>query len=277
MFRYTCLPFGISCAPESFQSGMEQLLNGIRKARNFQDGIIVWGNDGEEHDSMLAEVMGVLKNRNVLLNHEKCKFKITNTVFLGHQLSTNGVAPADDKILAVKKFRTPTTQEELRSFLGLVGYVGRFIPKLSEKTHALRELVKSSKYVWNEEHQKALDIIRKDVMSAPVLSYLSNERPTRIVADASSVGLGAVLLQFENPDKTNPVVISYANKALSETEKMYGQTEKEALAIVWAIDRFKFYLLGQEFEVETDHRPLENIFKPSSTPPGRIAKWILRL
>ena len=115
------------------------------------------------------------------------------------------------------------------------------------------------------------------VVNAPVLAYFSNARRTKLVADASSVGLGAVLVQFEDETDEKPAIVCFASKALSDTEKRYSQIEKEALAIVWSIKRFNLYLLGREFEVETDHRPLVQIFKPTSVPPGRIEKWILKL
>lgn len=88
---------------------------------------------------------------------------------------------------------------------------------------------------------------------------------------------GAVLVQFNDDSCNEPVVISYTSKSLSPTEQRYCQTEKEALAIVWSIENFKLYLLGREFELETDHRPLTMIFKPTSQPSGRIERWVLRL
>ncbi|KAG5875425.1 hypothetical protein JTB14_005323 [Gonioctena quinquepunctata] len=108
----------------------------------------------------------------------------------------------------------------------------------------------------------------------PTLSYFDPKKRTRLIADANPVALGAVLIQFECD---TPKVVSFASKGLSDTERRYSQTEKESLALVWAVGRFYFYLTGLEFELVTDHKPLEAIFKPTSRPPAWIERWVLRL
>lgn len=109
----------------------------------------------------------------------------------------------------------------------------------------------------------------------PGLSYFDPNNKTRLIADASPVALGAVLLQFDTAGE--PKIISFASRSLSDVEKRYSQTEKESLALVWAVEKFYFYLAGLEFELVTDHKPLETIFKPTSKPPARIERWLLRL
>ncbi|KAG5865353.1 hypothetical protein JTB14_037363 [Gonioctena quinquepunctata] len=118
------------------------------------------------------------------------------------------------------------------------------------------------------------DVIEPVLTKPPTLSYFDPKKRTRLIADASPVELGAVLIQFECD---TPKVVSFASKGLSDTEKRYSQTEKESLALVWAVERFYFYLTGLEFELVTDHKPLEAIFKPTSRPPARIERWVLRL
>nr|XP_029715638.1 uncharacterized protein K02A2.6-like [Aedes albopictus] len=110
------------------------------------------------------------------------------------------------------------------------------------------------------------------------LKFFNNNLRTRVIADASPVALGAVLVQFPHKfNDTDPYIICYASKSLTATEQRYCQTEKEALALVWAVERFSIYLLGRVFELETDHKPLEMLFKPSSRPCPRIERWVLRL
>lgn len=185
MFRYTRLPFEISCAPEIFQGQLEQMLSEIPKVMNFQDDIVIWGNSEEEHDTMYAKVMGVMNENNVMLADDKLILKVTEAEFIGHRLTTKGVSPTNSKIVAVQTFRIPETREELRSFLGLISFVGRFISNLSDKTHVLRELCKNEKFPWTNEHQQAFERLKDDITRAPTLSYFSNNRPTRLVADAS--------------------------------------------------------------------------------------------
>ncbi|XP_058817207.1 uncharacterized protein K02A2.6-like [Topomyia yanbarensis] len=278
MFRYTRLMFGVCSASEHFQRIIEQILSDCPYAFNYQDDIFVYGKTEQEHNKALRTVMRALEDHNVILNIRKCKFNATEMEFLGHNISQKGIKPTDDKIITVQQFRPPRSAEEVRSFLGLVGYVGRFIPDLATKTFELRQLmVANQKFEWLAKHEMAFNVLKEAVCTAPVLGFFDNRRRTRVIADASPVGLGAVLVQFEDDTDSKPVVISYASKALSPAERRYCQTEKEALAIVWSIEKFQLYLIGREFELETDHRPLATIFKPTSRPPGRIERWVLRL
>lgn len=279
MFQYKRLMFGVSCAPEMFQKVLEQILANCKNAVNYIDDVLIFGETEEEHDRALCAVMETLKDKNILLNHNKCTFRVREVEFLGHRLSSNGIRPTEDKVEILRTFRAPQTVEELRSFLGLVTYVGRFLPDLATVCAPLRNLThKGVIYNWQSEHEEAFGRLKGMVSNIHTLSYFDNSLRTRVIADASPVGLGAVLVQFgDTRDGPDPRIICYANKSLSTTEKRYCQTEKEALALVWAVERFSVYLLGRKFELETDHKPLEAIFSPTSRPCARIERWVLRL
>ncbi|XP_055589952.1 uncharacterized protein LOC129742133 [Uranotaenia lowii] len=254
LYRFKRLMFGVSCAPEMFQKTLEQILAGCENTINYIDDIVIFGRTEEDHDQALHQVLATLKEKEVLLNHKKCVFKTTEIEFLGHVISEEGIRPTASKIEALQKFRAPKTAEEVRSFLGLVTYIGRFLPDLATATAPLRELTQSAKqFVWHNRHQQS------------------------VITDASPVALGAVLVQFEGINDNDPRVICYASKSLTATEKRYCQTEREALAIVWAVERLSVYLIGRKFELETDHKPLEIIFSPYSRPCARIERWVLRL
>lgn len=275
MFRYKRLMFGVTSAPEIFQRIFENLLAQCKNCLNYLDDIIIYGQTEEEHDTSRRKVMEVFRKYNVLLNKSKCTERTQELQFLGHRLSSNGIDADQDKVQTIQNFRAPATKEELRSFLGLVTYLGRFIPDLGTTTEPLRQLIKKDvKFSWNQEHQIAFDKLKKELTKPPTLTYFDTSKRTRLIADASPVALGAVLIQFHG---TVPKVISYASKGLSDSERRYSQTEKESLALVWAVERFYFYLTGLEFELVTDHKPLEAIFKPTSRPPARIERWVLRL
>lgn len=276
LYRYKRLMFGISCAPEMFQKTMEQILAGCDNVINYIDDIVVSGETEEEHDAALNKVLSVLKDRNILLNKDKCIFKARQIEFLGHIISSNGIRPTEGKIEALQKF--PRSPDEVRSFLGLVTYVGEFIPDLATITAPLRELIcNTSKFTWTKEHQLSFEKLKQMISNADTLAFFNNTLRTRVVADASPVALGAVLIQFANDTDKDPRIICYASKSLTATEKRYCQTEKEALALVWAVEKFALYLIGRKFELETDHKPLEAIFAPSSTPCARVERWVLRL
>ncbi|XP_055585172.1 uncharacterized protein K02A2.6-like [Uranotaenia lowii] len=178
LYRYKRLMFGISCAPEKYQKVIEQILSDCPNTVNFTDDIFVFGKSEKEHDDALQETLGKFRHHDILLNQEKCAFKMSEIDFLGHRFDKNGMTPSRSKIEAIQKFRAPATSEEEHT-------LAHFDPKLS----------------------------------------------TRVVADASPVGLGAVLIQFF---EGQPRAVCFASKSLTDTEKRYAQTEKEALALAFS-------------------------------------------
>lgn len=281
LYRYKRLMFGISCAPEHFQKIMEKMLLSCEGVVNFIDDIVVFGRDKNEHDARLQNVLTVLKDNNVLLNKSKCVFNATSIQFLGHELSPSGIKPLEKYIKTIESFRPPETIEEIQSFLGLINFVGKWIPNLSTLTEPIRQLLrqkihKNAKITefWQKEQAVAFDELKKCLSKIPTLGYYDPQDRTQVIADASPVGLGAVLIQH---DEKGPRVIAFGSKSLTDVEKRYCQTEKEALALVWAIEHFHMYLYGKKFELVTDHKPLEVIFGTRSKPCARIERWVLRL
>lgn len=281
LYRYKRLMFGISSAPEHFQKIMEHMLIKCQGVANFIDDIIVCGRDEKEHDENLKNVLHVLKVNNVLLNNKKCLFKAREIEFLGHRLSADGIRPLDKYIKTIESFREPKNVEEIQSFLGLINFVGKWIPNLATLTEPIREILRKKLHkhadifsFWTVKQQRAYDQLKQCLSKIDTLGYYDPDDRTQVIADASPVGLGAVLIQY---DSTGPRIIAFGNKSLTDVEKRYCQTEKEALALVWAIEHFHMYLYGKEFELVTDHKPLEVIFKPRSKPCARIERWVLRL
>lgn len=282
LFRYKRLMFGISCAPEIFQKILERILAPCDGTVNFIDDIVIYGENEIEHNKRLKNALKTLHENDVLLNESKCIYNISVIQFLGHELSPNGMKPLDKYISVIKKFRTPNTIDELQSFLGLVNYIGKWIVNLATVTEPLRELLrlklkkneKIGKY-WQRNQNIAFHKLKDSLSTIETLGYYDPQDKTRVIADASPVGLGTVLIQY---DSKGPRIIAYGNKSLSDCEKRYCQTEKEALALVWAVEHFHIYLYGKkEFELVTDHKPLEVIFGTKSKPCARIERWVLRL
>lgn len=281
LFRYKRLMFGISCAPEIFQKTLECILSGCEGVVNFIDDILVFGSNLKEHDLRLNKVLSVLENNNVVLKKEKCSFKMRKVNFLGHELSEEGVRPLQKYISTIKEFRPPSTLGELQSFLGLVNFVSKWIPDLATRTESLKELLRHRKEdgtniqkFWGPNQQQEFDSLKSDLSNISTLGYYNVKDRTVVIADASPVGLGGVLIQI---NEKGPRVIAYGHKTLTDCERRYCQTEKEALALVWAVEHFHVFLYGKDFELVTDHKPLEVIFGPKSKPCARIERWILRL
>ncbi|XP_062609444.1 uncharacterized protein K02A2.6-like [Saccostrea cucullata] len=275
LFRYKRLMFGISCAPEMYQKVMQQVLQGCEGEHNIMDDIIVHASSQEKHDTCLENVVRVLYEKGLTLNRDKCELNMSEVVFMGHVLSDRGIAPSDAKVKAVVEAREPKTSSEVRSFLGLVNYSSRFIPDLATVAASLRELTrKNSVFRRGKSEQESFVELKRRLADAKTLGYYDKSAPTKVIADASPVGLGAVLVQEQNGEHR---VLSYASRSLSDTERRYSQTEKEALALVWACERFHVYLYGTEFELLTDHKPLECIYSPKSKVCARIERWVLRM
>lgn len=223
-----------------------------------------------------AIVKSRLTERNIALNDSKTVECVTQTDFLGFNLSANGVRISQDKLQAIKDFRLPQSAEEVRSFLGLVTFVSRHIPNMSTIANPLVTLTKKgTTFNWTITHQKAFELLKNSLLKEETLAYFDPDLETFVVADASPVGLGAVLFQKAKSGEYN--IISYASKTLSDVEKRYAQTEREALALVWAPEKFHFYLYGKFFWLITDHKPLVTIFGDRSKPCARIDRWKLRL
>ena len=158
--------------------------------------------------------------------------------------------------------------------MGLVNFSAKFIPNLATVAEPLRQLTrKGVAFKWGGEQKEAFKILKETLASAETLAYYDKDANTRVIADASPVGLGAVLVQEQNGN-WRPVY--YASRSLTAVERRYSQTEREALALAWACERFHVYLYGKHFELETDHKPLEVIYSSKSQPSARIERWVLR-
>ena len=253
--RYKRLIFGINAASEIFQNEIAKLLVGLPGCKNISDDIIVYGRDEKEHDENLRRVLTRLEENNAKLNREKCSFRQRQVVFFGHTFSSNGVQADPEKIDTIKKMQPPKNVSEMKSLLGMTQYVSRFIPNCASITTPLRTLTHQNvPWKWQTEQENALKKLQHELTSDHVMAYFDASKPTTIIVDASPFGLGALLTQDGR-------VISYASRALSSVESRYSQTEREMLAVIWAIEHYHLYLYGAKFTVITDHKPLLGIFK----------------
>ena len=169
---------------------------------------------------------------------------------------------------ALQNSPPPTNVTQLRSFLGLVNYCSRFIPNFSTITATLRRLDrKNTFWKWEKKHQQAFEAVKAQISDQCTLAYYDPRKSTSVVVDASPVGLGAILVQ-DNKDGEMKV-IAFASRALTEVEQRYCQTEREALACVWACEKFRLYLIGH-FTLYTDHQSLEILYSSKSKQPARI-------
>ena len=278
LMRYKRLNFGISSAAEIFQNVIRETLEGIPGALNISDDILVFGKTQSAHDQSLEAVFQRLKERGLTLNKHKCEYGKDKLEFYGYVFSGDGIAPDPKKIDDIVNLQTPTSASEVRSLLGMTNYCSRFIPDYATKTEPLRKLThKDQPWEWTSQHDSAVDQRKEALVNAPVTAYFDPTKDTEISVDASPVGLAAILSQVDGKTVTHNIV-TYASRSLSETEQRYSQTEREALAVVWACEHLHLYIYGKPVTIYTDHKPLVSIYgNPSSKPPARIERWALRL
>ncbi|UYV82546.1 hypothetical protein LAZ67_21002737, partial [Cordylochernes scorpioides] len=192
----------------------------------------------------------------------------------GHLIDGDGIYPDPDKVEAVRNFPRPKNVSEVRSFLGLCSYYRRFIKSFADITGPLNELLKKGKqFSWNDSQEDSFNNLKSALTSEPVLDNFDEAAPIYVHTDASGFGIGSVLVQLRNGCEQP---IAYASRTVSKSEKNYSTTEKECLAVVWSIRKFRPYLFGRPFSVVTDHHSLcwlANLKDPS----GRLARWALRL
>ena len=271
IFRYKRLNFGTNSASEVFQKTISSIIQSIDGAKNISDDILVYGRTQREHDAALDKVLKALHLNGLTLNREKCEFNKTEVTFFGVVFKSSGISPDPLKVEAIRSMENPTNVTELRSFLGMTSYCSRFIHDYASITEPLRRLTrKDTPWNWEEQQQDAFEKL-KDVLSGDtVITYFDPNKSTELLTDASPVGISGILAQEGK-------VVAYASRALTQTESRYSQTEREALAIVWACEHHSMYLKGAPcFTVVTDHKPLTTIWSKKQ-PPLRIERWGLRL
>ncbi|KAM7281966.1 uncharacterized protein ISCGN_002124 [Ixodes scapularis] len=262
-FCFNRLPFGITSAPEHFQRRITQLLQGMEGVLCHMDDILIWASSSKQHEQRLREVLRRLSSAGLTLNEDKCVFRVRSIKFLGHQVDSDGVRPDETIVNAVKEMPIPTSKQEVKRIMGMATYLGRFVPHLSDLLHPLSSLLSSKvDFVWDHPQQKAFTKWKEILSTCPVLGIYDANKRSIVSADASSYGLGAVLRQEQEDGSYR--VIAYASRTLTETEKRYAQIEKEGLALTWAFEKFRDYIVGTHFVLETDHKPLISLFGSKS-------------
>ena len=271
-YRFTRLPFGINCAQDEFQRKMDEIFGGIQGSTPLIDDIIVHGTTRAEHDRNLRTVLKQASEKKVTFNKGKLSVAAQEVSYFGHILTPDGLKPDPAKIKAINEMPPPKDKQELQTFLGMVTYLSKFSPNLSDATKPLRDLLKSDvEFTWDEQQNAAMENVKKLISSQPVLSFFDPKKEIILEVDASKSGLGATVKQEGKP-------IAFASKALTPTEVNYAQIEKELYAILFGCQRFHQYLYGREVTVHSDHKPLETIAKkPLCNAPPRLQRMLLQL
>ena len=267
-WEFNRLPFGLSNAPATYQRLMEQCLGDLNMkiCAIYLDDLIIFSNSLEQHLERLDTVLRRLKECNLKLSPNKCKFLQTKVRYVGHIVSENGVEACPEKLEKVRNWPTPKNGEQVRQFTAFAGYYRRFVKDFSKIAKPLtdlhpntcfkdgRKVTSSKQFQWGIEQQEAFEKLKLALTSPPVLGYADYKSPFEVHTDASQKGLGAVLYQQQEGKLR---VISYASRGLKKSEKNYPAAKLEFLALKWAVsEKYHDYLYGSKFTVVTDNNPL---------------------
>jgi hypothetical protein len=276
MFAYRQMSFGLCNAPASFQRcTMAIFSNLVEKVMEvFMDHFFIYGKTFEDclanHDKMLRQC----QEADLVLNWEKSHFMVQEGIVPGHKISEKGIEVDKVKIEVIEQLPPPTNVKGICSFLGHAGFYRRFIQNFSQIARPLTHLLaKDALFVFTEEFFQAFHTLKKALISAPVIQPPDWHLPSEIMCDASDYAVGAVLGQSK--DK-KPYAISYACKTLTMPQLNYATTEKEFLAVVFAIEKFRSYFVGANVIVYTDHVSLKYLLMKKDAKPLLIG-WILLL
>ena len=273
-YRFKRMSFGAKMSQDVFQMKMDLIMERCPRVISIHDDIVVYGVSNEDHDANLINLLNVAQVEGLVLNSKKLELKCPRVSFFGAEYSADGMHPCLKKIQGITEMTPPIDKQQLASFIGMVTYMGNFMPHLSHHTEPLWAMLKQDAvFAWDEmanaSFQKIKDLIAKSATKP--LWYYDQRKPVKVQVDASQRGLGACLLQEGEP-------IAYASKSLTDTETRYANIERELLAIVFTCQWFNTYILGRPFTVESDHKPLEMIHQKSlARAPPRLQRMLLQL
>ena len=229
LYRYKRLMFGVTSAPEKYQQIIRDVLRGCGRVENIADDLIIHGSGVKEHDRRFFVVLDRLREVGLTLNGNKCEFRLSKLTFFGHELTSDGINPSEEKIAAIRDARPPKDASEVRSFMGLVQYSAKFLADVAAVSRPIQELTrKGTKFVWGAEQQTAFERRKLMITQADTLAYYKIGCRTRIVADTSPVGLGAVLTQLQGSVWR---VFAYASRSLTDAERRLQPNREAGLSV----------------------------------------------
>ena len=277
-YRPKRLVFGAKASQDLFDDVMQKIFGDIPHCLNQRDDILIGARNWIEHNDTLKQVLQRVKDFGITLNQEKCQFGRSEVKFYGYKFNSQGLHPTEEKVKALKECSRPKSKTDVRSFLGMTGYLSKFIPRYASLTKPLRDLtLKETHFHWNKEKETAFQKLKDSISSQDVISFFNPKLPIMVRTEASfNEGLSAGLFQ-KTMKGWQPV--HFISRTLTDTEKRYSQTEKDALCVKWAKERFSIYLLGApRFTIVTAHKPLLTLFnKATANLPPRIEKWVMAM
>ena len=275
-FAFRRIPFGLCNAPATFQRCMMSMFSDLVEEvmEIFMDDFTVYGSNFEQCLNNLETVLQRCKDKQLALNWEKCHFIVTEGIVLGHKISATGLEVDQSKISIIKTLAPPITVKGIRSFLGHAGFYWRFIKDFSKIARPLCKLLeKDTRFNFDDSCKAAFEEIKSRLVQAPIMAAPEWDRGFEVMCDASDFAMGAVL--GKRKEKIFRAIY-YASTTFNEAQENYSTTEKEILAIVFACEKFRPYILGSHVIVHTDHAAIKYLMSKREAKP-RLIRWVLLL
>lgn len=277
LFSYRVMSFGLRNAPATFQRMMNRVIAGLKGVTVYLDDTIVVSDTWSEHLKRLRLLLVRLSQANLTLNLAKCVFAGATVTYLGKVVGQGQVRPVREKVRAIDEYPVPVTKKELMRFLGLVGFYRCFCRNFSTVVAPLTDLLKAKAlFVWSESCQNAFEAVKSLLTVTPVLMAPQLEKTFKIQVDASKEGAGAVLIQEDDAGIERPVC--FFSRKFNSHQMNYSTIEKEALALILALQHFEVYVGGNSSAVivYSDHNPL-TFLHSLKNPNQRLMRWCLFL
>lgn len=273
-YAFNRLSFGIKTAPNDFHLVMDKVLADLEGVTTYFDNIIVHAKTKEQCYKNLIGCLNRLKEYDLHLNKDKCEFFKTKVQYLGYVIEQGKISKDPAKVTAITNAPRPTNQDDVKRFLGIVTYYSKFIPNTSTLTYPLRLLLqKRRKFYWSSTCEAAFINLKNEIASDTVLTPFNPDLPLTIDCDASPTGISGVLSHtIDGVDRP----VAFASRSLTKTEMNYSQLDREALAIVFALKKFYYYIYGRKFTLYSDNRPLTHILHENSKLPAMTSARLLR-
>lgn len=277
-FAYNVMPFGMKNSSATFQRLVDKVLKDCQGyCKQYIDDVAIYSNTWEEHLVHLDIVLSKIQNAGLTIKPVKSKIAQSQVSYLGHTVGNGQIKPMLNKLESVQEFPTPVLKKNVRAFLGLSGYYRKFVPQYATISKPLVDLTKKAQpnaVCWTPECEEAFKSLKEALVSAPILATPDFGKPFLLQTDASKVGIGAVLSQIDDQCREHAIV--YLSRKMLPNELNYSVPEKECLAVVYAINKLRYYLQGHQFTVVTDHQALKWL-ENTRASHNRLMRWSLIL
>ncbi|GFT90397.1 retrovirus-related Pol polyprotein from transposon 297 [Trichonephila clavipes] len=271
-YAFRRMPFGLSGAAPNFQKAIDIILKPVigKFVSVYMDDVIISSPSFTQHVKHLKEVFRLLHEAGLTFNKDECKFGCEELKYVGLIINKEGIKTDETKVQAIVEIKPPHNSKEVSKFLGMSQWYAKFIKNYADICEPLYNLKRKLKrFIWSIEAQKAFDAVKAAITKAPVLKFPDFKKPFELFTNASSIGVGAVLNQEQIP-------VVFASRTLSAAERNYTVTERECLAVVWALNKFRTYLGSLPIKVITDHAALTHLTTGKNLS-NRMIRWALKL